>query len=216
MMEKAQRIAREWMPGMRQGPDHRPAWKHPEDLTLLLVELLGGEPAPTAHDHGPPRYVNEGTDLRDLEHLQDASEFYLARDQWREVMAVAWLHDIIEDGVRENGKHVTADDLRAERIPEAVIEGVVWLSHQEGEPKHAYLTRVLDAPPKIRLVKLVDRICNLREGKESFKDARWARYVQETAEFITPLLVNLGEFAYLEPLLKGMLVSAVAGRPVVS
>jgi hypothetical protein len=216
MIEKAERIARAWMPGVRQGIERRPAWKHPEDLVALLTELLGPAPTPAPSDRGPPRYAGDGTDLTALEHLADAQDFYFEREHWREIMSIAWLHDIIEDGVTPGGRKVTANDLWGEKFSPEIIAGVVWLTHKEGEPKSAYLERIHGAPPKVQLVKLVDRICNLREGKGTFKDARWARYVRETEDFIIPMLWTLGaEFAHLQPKLKALMTEAVAGRLVV-
>ena len=59
------------------------------------------------------------------------------------------------------------------------------------EPKEKYLTRLKEKNNRVKLVKCVDHICNLREGKTTFKDRRWIRYVGETYDFIYPLSDDL-------------------------
>ena len=59
------------------------------------------------------------------------------------------------------------------------------------EPKEAYLRRLKEHSRRVKLVKCVDRICNLRGGREAFKDRRWIRYVGESYYFIYPLTEDL-------------------------
>jgi (p)ppGpp synthase/HD superfamily hydrolase len=109
------------------------------------------------------------------------------------LVRVAWLHDIIEDGDTGTGEPVTPDDLRKEGVAEAVIDDVVALTQDPKEDKPTYLARLHKASEKAKLVKCVDRICNLREGSRCFKDKRWARYIRETREYIIPLTQDLSE-----------------------
>lgn len=104
---------------------------------------------------------------------------------------VAWLHDIIEDGRKQDGSCVTSQDLIEQGIVPKVVEAVIALSQREGEDKVSYLVRLRGASSRVKVVKAADRVCNLREGKSTFKDARWGRYVRETRQFILPLLEDI-------------------------
>jgi (p)ppGpp synthase/HD superfamily hydrolase len=53
-----------------------------------------------------------------------------------QVVAAAWLHDVLEDS------STTAEDLLAAGIPPAVVRAVEALTHAPHEPRTAYLTRV--------------------------------------------------------------------------
>lgn len=53
-----------------------------------------------------------------------------------EAIAAAWLHDVLED------TEVTAEDLRASGIPEAVIEAVQLLSKRPGQSLQEYCANV--------------------------------------------------------------------------
>lgn len=146
------------------------------------------------------------------EHPQDLVRLIEAEMAYStETLAVAWLHDILEDGRKEDGSPVTTDDLLGAGFPKAVVEDIKALSHREGEPKATYLERLKEASPRARIVKCVDRICNLREGKTAFKDRRWARYVGETFYFIFPLAEGLREGKWLQ----AELAKAAQARPVV-
>jgi (p)ppGpp synthase/HD superfamily hydrolase len=157
MIEKAEQLARRWMPGLRQGPAKRKAWEHPQDLVSLLT--------------------------KEMDFIETPAE-----EQEKRV-AVAWLHDILEDGKKEDGTTVSVQDLCDEGIRPQVIADVLALTN-EG-PKDAYLAQLKAKSPRAKLVKCVDRICNLREGKDAFKTKRWIRYVGETYYFIFPLTEGL-------------------------
>lgn len=180
------------MPGLRQGSS-RPAWEHPQDLVRLLGELR----------------------IAFATHEEDILFSQLEVEGFERMEDIAWAHDLLEDGRKEDGTRVVAEDLFREGLPAEVIKTVGFLTHNEGaEEKVTYLARlktVLDA--KGSIVKLVDRICNLREGRAVFKDRRWARYVRETKDFIIPLLdqVSQPEKGWLED----RLLEALAARPVV-
>lgn len=154
-IEKAEDLARRWMPGVREGGSRR-AWEHPQDVVKLLCS-------------SPIKAVQ--TDDR--------------------ILMVAWLHDIIEDGIKENGARVTSQDLVDAGLPGEVVCDVVELSKQVDEPKEAYLSRLKHHTPRAKLVKCADRVCNLREGAPVFKTRRWIRYVGETCYFIYPIASDL-------------------------
>lgn len=190
-MRKSEELARAWMPGFRDGPENRPAWMHPQDLVQLLGKMKSAFPAPLMGDSGfgffgPGNY----------EHLVD----------------LCWGHDLIEDGKKEDGSPVTWEDLESS-LGHLVADGIERLSHKPNEEKQVYLARLgttLWAGEKI--VKCIDRICNLVEGAKSFKPKRWARYIAETHDYIVPLAAETkspyGEW------LEDRLSKAMALRPV--
>jgi (p)ppGpp synthase/HD superfamily hydrolase len=192
-MRKSEELARRWMPGTRQGPGNRAAWEHPQDLVNLLLEMRGSFTVSLSNG------LNEVLSDEPFDRMRD----------------IAWMHDLYEDGKKEDGSKVTAEDLRVEGFGVRVTNGVSMLSQSENEEKVQYLaglTSKLDEETAI--VKCVDRICNLREGKASFKDKRWARYINETQAYILPLL-NLIRQPFKD-WLKQHLLSAMAARPVVA
>lgn len=161
MIKECEEIAKRWMLGNRQsapGIPNRQAWRHPEDLVILIDEW--------------PDAGNEA------EHLK----------------CVAWLHDIIEDGQKEDGSRITREDLLQIGIKEIIIEDVIHLTQGENEPKELALSRIMRAPRTAKIVKCIDRICNLREGKLSFKDGRWARYIAQTDKYIIPISLEIGSW----------------------
>lgn len=112
-------------------------------------------------------------------------------------LIVAWLHDIVEDGRKADGSSVSFDDLRSRGIRASLVSDIATLTKGEREDKLSYLSRLRNAPissPRAKIVKCVDRICNLREGYLLFKDARWARYVGETLYFLLPLADQVGGY----------------------
>ena len=170
---QAEALAKRWMTGYRHGRpgvDLRRAWEHPADLVTLLAERPG--------------------------EFSEAGQV--------KAMAIAWLHDVIEDGRKEDGSRVAADDLRTlviehgnqEHEPyldHSVVDGVIQLTHVEGTSKISYYESLKDVDYISKLVKCVDRICNLREGMNVFSPLRWNRYVLETQKYILPLAKDLRE-----------------------
>ena len=63
-------------------------------------------------------------------------------------------------------------------------------------------------------MKVVDRICNLREGARSFTDGRWKRYVAQTRAHIFPLIQGAAE-PQTHTRLMNLLEEAIALRPVI-
>ena len=68
--------------------------------------------------------------------------------------AVALLHDVVED------TEWTLDDLKAEGIPEYVVEAVGLLTHDKDMPYGDYIARVKENP-LARTVKIADLMHNL-------------------------------------------------------
>lgn len=191
-MTKEEQLARRWMPGLRQGPAKRKAWEHPQDLVRLITQEMSFVDTP-------------------------------AEEQEKRI-AVAWLHDILEDGKKEDGTPVTMYDLLKEGVDQEVVNDVLGLTQQtlqgrDGpflEPKAEYLARLTEQSQRTKLVKCVDRVCNLREGRTTFKVRRWIRYVGETYYFIFPLAEELPDlersFLRIE-LIKAVEARIIGGAP---
>jgi len=122
---------------------------------------------------------------------------------------VAWLHDVPEDGKHEDGRPVTERDLHAAGIELIVIKDVMHLTQEPNEDKATYLARLLaQGTLTAKVVKCIDRTCNLREGRPTFKDGRWGRYVAETEKFILPLADKIAPWFAAE------MRKEIAARPV--
>jgi (p)ppGpp synthase/HD superfamily hydrolase len=104
---------------------------------------------------------------------------------------VAWLHDVIEDGREANGARINVSDIMTAGISSLVASDVLKLSHAPIMPRNDYLAGLSKENDSVKIIKCLDRICNLREGAESFKDRRWIRYVGETCLYIYPLTEKL-------------------------
>ena len=139
----AKDLAVRWLRGFRDGKEVRPAWKHPEDVVLLVQEIMPEEPR-----------------------LQE----------------IAWAHDLLEDGVKEDGTPVREEDIPAEILPAVLV-----LTKRN----EAYWQLLRKSDEACRTVKCCDRIANLTEGARSFSQERWEKYVLETKEHVLPLAKGL-------------------------
>ena len=179
------------MPGTRQGPGNRAAWEHPQDLVNLLLEMRGSFT------------VSLSNGLHEV----------LSDEPFNRIVDIAWMHDLYEDGKKEDGSKVTTDDLGVEGFGLRVRNGVGALSQRVDEEKVQYLARLsVTLDEETAITKCIDRICNLREGKDSFKDKRWARYINETQAYIMPVLTKIR--SPFKEWLKDQLLKAMMARPV--
>ena len=90
-----------------------------------------------------------------------------------EEKATALLHDVIEDS------NITADDLRAEGIPETVIRAVLALTKQDNETYTAFVLRAKQHPiaRKVKIADIEDNLNVLRIKQLTEKDlSRIAKY----------------------------------------
>lgn len=126
--------------------------------------------------------------------------------------ALAWGHDLLEDGVKENGAAVTAEDLRAAGVPEHVVFGLTLLTKEKFETTHGYYRKLDGAPDLVRIVKCCDRIANLREAAPVFTESRWKKYVEETKGFTMALTLDMP--APYGKWLAEKMEAAMAVRPV--
>lgn len=206
-IELASRLAKEWMITERHGSTKRAGWEHPQDLVIALRNLHE-QVVSNCPECGGGREVDVSLGACFHPSCIQACGSCESRDKlYAHAEAVAWLHDVIEDGrflvnkvssVCWEYRDVKVDDLLQSGVEEAIVTDVVHLTNARRESKVEYLGRVRDGvlarviPESVALVKIVDRICNLREGASVYSSTRWARVVSETREFIVPLLERVG------------------------
>jgi len=106
----------------------------------------------------------------------------------REVLTdVAWLHDVLEDS-----DFPDTESMFRREFPVEVCNKVDLLSRYKGTSARVYFDTLYNwGDATVLLVKLADRLCNLREGASVFDDARWERYVTETHFRVLPLASRL-------------------------
>lgn len=145
--------------------------------------------AATAHKNqkrkysGRPYIEHPGRVAARVSTLPDVTE--------REV-AAAWLHDVKEDQAEHWSGVVLA-------MPDDIVGMVIWLTNNKHRPdvdrksrKSADRARLVDAPRWVKLVKLIDRIDNIRDMDHADTGFR-SLYLQESL-----LLANV-LFDYTDP-----------------
>lgn len=97
-------------------------------------------------------------------HLEDVVALLRSAAATAEIIAAGWLHDTVEDG-HEHGHPVTLHDL-AERFGWPVAAIVAEVSDEKAIPKalrkDLQIRHAPRASPAARMVKLADKISNLR------------------------------------------------------
>ena len=98
-----------------------------------------------------------------IEHLKRvAGAVEEAGGGWHQI-AAAWLHDIIED------TDFTEESLFERNVPPMVVQLVIALTHQKGEPTANYLSRVI-GQEGAALIKLCDIYDNLNPVRLAYLD----------------------------------------------
>ncbi|WP_329507910.1 HD domain-containing protein [Streptomyces chiangmaiensis] len=98
------------------------------------------------------------------EHLRAVAEGVRARGGGDELVAAAWLHDSVEDGVLDEGW------LEAAALPQVTKDVVRAVTKRPGEEPKAYARRIL-ATPGARLVKAADLAHNADPRRLAALDA---------------------------------------------
>jgi (p)ppGpp synthase/HD superfamily hydrolase len=98
------------------------------------------------------------------EHLSAVAEGVRARGGGDELVAAAWLHDSVEDGV------LSEEWLEAAALPQGTKDVVRAVTKRPGEETEAYARRIL-ATPGARLVKAADLAHNADPGRLAALDA---------------------------------------------
>ena len=127
-----------------------------------------------------------------IDHLAEvAGIMATVTNQQREVaqeimVAVAWLHDCVED------QGITAHQLLAIAMPEAVVTGVMLLSDLEqgnrAERKAASRARLAKAPGWVQTIKCADLISNTSSIVEH--DPKFAVVYREEKRLLLDVLKN--------------------------
>lgn len=128
----------------------------------------------------------------DVAKLVEALPFESDRER-RAAMAVAWGHDLIEDGKTEAGLGVSILTLREAGVPPEIVRDIHSLTKTPGQTKEEYIDNVRLGPLRVQIVKCCDRTANLTEALTCFSGARWERYVHETLDWILPMAESLPE-----------------------
>ncbi|MFC3346254.1 HD domain-containing protein [Streptomyces echinoruber] len=102
------------------------------------------------------------------EHLAAVAEGVRARGGGDELVAAAWLHDAVEDGVLDE------EWLEAAALPQRTKDVVRAVTKRPGEEPEAYARRIL-ATPGARLVKAADLAHNADPRRLAALDAPTAR-----------------------------------------
>ncbi|MEU6219885.1 HD domain-containing protein [Streptomyces sp. NPDC047022] len=98
------------------------------------------------------------------EHLRAVAEGVRARGGGDELVAAAWLHDAVEDGV------LSEQWLEAAELAQVTKDVVRAVTKREGEPPQEYARRIL-ATPGARLVKAADLAHNADPRRLAALDA---------------------------------------------
>ncbi|MFC3577585.1 phosphohydrolase [Streptomyces yaanensis] len=98
------------------------------------------------------------------EHLRAVAEGVRARGGADELVAAAWLHDSVEDGV------LSEEWLDAAPLSEVTKDVIRAVTKRSGEPPQAYAQRIL-ATPGARLVKAADLAHNADPHRLAVLDA---------------------------------------------
>ncbi|GAA0933493.1 HD domain-containing protein [Streptomyces thermoalcalitolerans] len=105
------------------------------------------------------------------EHLQAVAEGVRARGGGDDLVAAAWLHDALEDGV------LSEEWLDAARLPQRTKDVVRAVTKRPGEEPEAYARRIL-ATPGARLVKAADLAHNADPRRLALLDEPTARRLE--------------------------------------
>jgi len=97
------------------------------------------------------------------------------------ILAVALLHDVVEDCEDETIKKKLYETFSSE-----IIEAVMTLSKPKGYNNNLYYDKIKQNPIAT-IVKLADRTHNL-STLYSFSEVKKAKYIKETEDFVYPLI----------------------------
>ncbi len=125
-----------------------------------------------------------------IEHpMKVASLLYTLGIRDDEILAVALLHDVIEDTI------VQAGDLLKAGFSTEVVTAVCLVTKKPDYKNDEYYKSIL-TDPYATIVKLADRAHNL-ETLYNFTPEKKERYLQETKEYVIPLL-NKAQHTYYQ------------------
>jgi (p)ppGpp synthase/HD superfamily hydrolase len=154
-----------------------------------LVKAHMQMPRPSEND----RYRRAWEHPRDVAELVTLIPSGLIDDEF---LQVAWLHDFVEDAFKPQSLcRYTAQDLLNFGFAMSVVEDVIALSKPAKASKSEYLTDLRKASVRARMVKVCDRICNLRDGVTSGFTTQWRlNYCEETRRHVMGLVSAFATF----------------------
>ncbi len=110
-----------------------------------------------------------------------------------EAVCAAMLHDVIEDAgitikeLKNNFNDVIAANVKTlSKDPKAV------------QPDKAYRHKILQASPEVKLIKLCDRLDNMRSLRFSINQTRMRKYIRDTEKFYLPLAQECHAYLFHE------------------
>lgn len=101
-----------------------------------------------------------------------------------EMTVIALLHDILED------TNVEKDELEY-RFGKGIADNVEILSKNFSPNAETYFEKIKNSSDKIKIIKIVDRIHNLREIHLTDDHPRIDKYICETERYIISVLENI-------------------------
>lgn len=131
-------------------------------------------------DHGLP-YITHPINVATIVHAQMGQDAALPP----EAIAIALLHDVLED------TETTYRELE-EAFGSAVAEGVEVLSEPYWASRGQYYRRIMQAAPHIQVVKLSDRLDNIRDLPHCGSLYKLRKHVWETRQLFVPWAEALG------------------------
>lgn len=109
-------------------------------------------------------------------HLQEVVESVKTGSTDDRMIAVAYLHDILEDTA-------CTKEILEGLFEDKIVEAVVDITRRPQEPKDVYLNRV-KANHMARTVKIHDSLCNLRASVKRFDARRIKKYTGQIAYLV--------------------------------
>jgi (p)ppGpp synthase/HD superfamily hydrolase len=103
-----------------------------------------------------------------------------------EISVTALLHDILED------TDVKKEELNS-KFGKKIADNVELLSKNYAPDHEMYFERIKKADDKVKIVKLCDRIHNLRDFLMVDDQARIEKYINETGKRIIPILQTVSD-----------------------
>ena len=158
------------------------------DLVCDAYDLARSVHAGQLRDEGAPYIVHP---IRVAVSIIDELKLYSPK-----LICAALLHDVIEDSHED--RPVTREHI-AERFDEEIAEVVWLLTKLEDVGLREYLTRIeAAADTGAPLVKLCDRLDNMRSVLDSPKVEKKRRYVHVTEELYLPMAQRTNRYLYEE------------------
>lgn len=151
-----------------------------QDLTESQNNLEAMAQALAVEAHKEQKYGTQPY----INHISDVVKRVKTITQDPEVIAAAWLHDVVED------TEVTIDEIKAKFGPN--VAAMVWAVTGVGANRAAKMANAIEKiaqTPGAELVKSADRLSNAQASKDENKMKLYQRYKDEHTN-LSPVLGN--------------------------